>query len=250
MEKLSKMSQRNLNKKIKRRDNMNSKLKERSKQQQDEIKKKGAELKTQEEKYMIDEKNEIIIRLNEKLDAALEAKSIAQRLKSYYKVKNRSFQERKANEHLLSKITELKIKIAELENDLEVLQEQLEEFPQRNVVKTFHNGRYTDEIRAVYEDLLCWGVGTKNIQNVVRTVLEKLAGLECERLPKATFARSIYLEARQLAQIQVAEKLVDGWELGNRTLHSDGTSKHGYHYATFDVTLDDGNVMVAGLDRC
>ena len=30
-------------------------------------------------------------------------------------------------------------------------------------------------------------------------------------------------------------------------MHSDGTSKNGYHYATFDVTLDDGNVMVAGL---
>ena len=212
MEKLSKMSQRNLNKKIKRRDDINSKLKERSEQQQDEIKKKGDELKAQEEKCedMIDEKNEIIIRLNEKLDAALEAKSKAQKLKSYYKVKNRSFQERKASEHLLSKISELKTKIAELENDLEVLQEQLEEFLQRDVVKTFHNGRYTDEIRAVYEDLLCWGVGTENIQNVVRTVLEKLAGLECERLPKATFARYMYLEARQLAQIQVAEKLLDG----------------------------------------
>ena len=249
MEKLSKMSQRNLNKKIKRRDDMNSKLKERSKQRQEEIKKKGDELKAQEEKYedMIDEKNGIIIRLNEKLDAALEAKSKAQKLKSYYKVKNRSFQGKEANGHLLSKITELKTKIAELENDLEVLQEQLEEFLQRDVVKTFHNGRYTDEIRAVYEDLLCWGVGTENIQNVVRTVLEKLAGLECERLPKATFARYMYLEARQLAQIQVAEKLLDGWELGNRTLHCDGTSKHGHHYATFDVTLDDGNVMVAGL---
>ena len=57
----------------------------------------------------------------------------------------------------------------------------------------------------------------------------------------------MYLEARCLAQIQVAEKLLDGWESGNCTLHSDGTSKHGYHYATFDVTLDDGDVMVAGL---
>ena len=57
----------------------------------------------------------------------------------------------------------------------------------------------------------------------------------------------MYLEARQLAQIQVAERLLDGWELGYHTLHSDGTSKHGCHYATFDVTLRDGNVMVAGL---
>ena len=57
----------------------------------------------------------------------------------------------------------------------------------------------------------------------------------------------MYLEARRLAQIQVAEEILNGWESGNRTLHSDGTSKHGYHNGTFDVTMDDGNVLVAGL---
>ena len=58
---------------------------------------------------------------------------------------------------------------------------------------------------------------------------------------KATFARYMYLEARRLSQIHVAEQLLDEWDSGNRTLHSDGTSKHGYHYATFDATLDNGN---------
>ncbi|CAB3978960.1 Hypothetical predicted protein [Paramuricea clavata] len=130
MEKLNKMTPRNINKKIKRRDEMNRKLKEMSQQQQEEIEKKESELKAQEEQYeeMIDEKNEIIICLNEKLDSALEAKSKAQKLKSYYKVRNRSFQGKDVNGHLFSKITELKSKIAELENDLEVLQEKLEDF--------------------------------------------------------------------------------------------------------------------------
>lgn len=105
----------------------------------------------QEEKYeeKIDEKNEIIIRLNEKLDAALEAKTRAQKWKSYYKVRNRSFTDKEANGCLFSKITELKSRIAELENDLEVLQEQLDEFLQSNVVKTFQNGQYTDEISSI-----------------------------------------------------------------------------------------------------
>ena len=181
---------------------------------------------------IIDEKNEIIIHLNDKLDSALEAKTKPQRLKWYYKNKARTIKGKGGNSHLLSKISELKSRIADLENDVEVLQEQIDEFLETPAVKTFHNGKYTDEIRAVYEDLLCWSVGINNVGNVVRTVIEKLVGLECERLPNATFARYMYLEARRLAQIQVAEKLLDGWEIGNRTLHSDGTSKHGYHYAT------------------
>lgn len=44
------------------------------------------------------------------------------------------------------------------------------------------------------------------------------------RLPKATFARYMYLDNRSLAQVQVAETLIDGWEIENRTLHCDGTS--------------------------
>ena len=54
-------------------------------------------------------------------------------------------------------------------------------------------------------------------------VIEKLVGFKCERLPKATFARYMYLDDKRLAQVHVAEKLIDGWEIGNRTLHCDGT---------------------------
>ena len=61
-------------------------MKETTQQQQDEIESKEQELRLQEKKYedIIDEKNEIIIRLNEKLDAALDAKSKAQQLKPHY----------------------------------------------------------------------------------------------------------------------------------------------------------------------
>jgi hypothetical protein len=88
-------------------------------------------------------------------------------------------------------------------------------------VKTFHNGKYTDEIWAIY---YVWGRGWES-KKCCMTVIEKLAGLECEWLPKAT--RYMY---------QVAEKFLDEWEWGNCTLHGDGTWKHGYHHATFDVT--------------
>jgi hypothetical protein len=246
IEKLSKVSARNVNKKLKRRDVTNEKLKEMTTLQQVEIDKKETDLQAQAKIHMdlIDRKDKTIQWLNKRLDSALEAKTKAQKLKSYYKSKAVC---QKTEGPLFSKISELKSHIAELENEVEVLQEHIQDFLKTPMVKAFQNGKYTDEVRAVYEDLLCWGVGVENVQKVVRTVIENLAGLECERLPKATFARYMYLEARRLSQIQVAEQLLDEWDSGNRTLHSDGTSKHGYHYATFDVTLDDGNVMVAGL---
>ena len=195
MEKLGKVSIRNFNKKLRRRDEMNLKLTEKSKQQEEEIELLQEVRDRDAEMYegIIDEKNEIIIRLNDKLDSALKAKTKAQRLKRYYKDKARTIKEKGGNSHLSSKISELKSRIADLENDVELLQEQIDEFLETPAVKTFHNGKYTDEIRAVYEDLLCWGVGVNNVGNVVRTVVEKLVGLECERLPKATFARYMHI---------------------------------------------------------
>ena len=81
---------------------MNLKLKELSDEQQEQIKTKEKELKSQEGMYeeMIDEKNEIIMNVNDKLDAALEAKTKAQKLKSYYKVRNKSFQGNEGKGHL------------------------------------------------------------------------------------------------------------------------------------------------------
>ena len=35
------------------------------------------------------------------------------------------------------------------------LQERMQSFIDKQVVKIFHDGRYTDEVRAVYEDFLC-----------------------------------------------------------------------------------------------
>ena len=32
------------------------------------------------------------------------------------------------------------------------------------------NGKYVDEIRMLYEDLLCLGVSTNNVENVIRNV--------------------------------------------------------------------------------
>ena len=182
MERLSKLSARNVNKKLKCRDAMNEKLKDTVKRNEVEIEEKQADLQAQVKSYedIIDEKNYIITWLNKRLDSALEAKNKTQKLKLYYKGKP-MFQKNEGKGHLLSKISELKSRKAELENDVEVLQEHIQGFLKTSMVKTFHNARYSDEIREVYEDLLCWGVGVENVGNVIKTAIEKLTGLDCER---------------------------------------------------------------------
>ena len=53
------------------------------------------------------------------------------------------------------------------------------------------------------------------ITEVIRSVLTNLGGVECGRLPKATFSRYMFLEARRLAQIHVAEELLTDWDATN-----------------------------------
>ena len=43
--------------------------------------------------------------------------------------------------------------------------------------------KYSDIIRMVYEDFFCIGLGTTNVEKVIKLVLEKVAGIECDRLP-------------------------------------------------------------------
>ena len=47
--------------------------------------------------------------------------------------------------------------------------------------------------------------------------------------------------------MQMADELMENWDQENRTLHSDGTLKHGRSLITYDVVKDDGNCLIAGL---
>ena len=69
--------------------------------------------------------------------------------------------------------------------------------------------------------------------------------IEC--LPEATFARLMYTESRRLTQLQVAENLLKDYKNSSRTLHTDGISKFGKHYGTYDVVTDQGQTLTAGI---
>ena len=186
-------------------------------------------------------------KLDEKLQEALKT-GLKERKQKYYlsnKLKFNSF----SKQYSQSYVDELNEQIVFLQNEKLMLEEQLDEFMSKKV-SFFHNGKYDDCIRMLYQDLMCTaGLSARNVQHAIEVVLKELAGIEVEQLPKITFANCMLLEERMLAQIQVADELTSADFIINEenTLHSDGTSKKGHSYLTFDIKKNDGTVLVAGL---
>ena len=145
------------------------------------------------------------------------------------------------NDSVQSIIKDLNQQIRALENEKFMLNEKIDTFLSREIC-CFEKGRYKDVIRMVYEDILMMGVSTRNVERVIRLVLEKVAGIKVDRLPSECFARYMLVEARGLAQYQIAFELVDN--CSDMTLHSDGTSKKGLSYLTFDGKTNDGRLCL------
>ena len=186
--------------------------------------------------------------LNKLLDESLIWKTKHQKLKWYHKFA----MERKNNKNEIlgtsydAIISELKQQISILENEKCEVEEKLSSYME-GLMKTKENGHYNDTVRATYQDLVMMGVGINNIEKVVRTVLTNFTNMNIKRLTKATFARLMYTESRRLSQLQVAESLLKDYDSSCRTLHTDGTSKFGKHYGTYDVVTDQGQTLIAGI---
>ena len=227
MESLSRLNTRNVNKRISRIKNKNFDL-----------------TKENEEKTLqLEEFKVVNDQLVKDLDKAL-AEGIKYRKKaSYYKRKYEKSNDSE-NDSVQSIIKDLNQQIQALENEKMMLNEKIDTFLSREIC-CFEKGKYNDVIRMVYEDILMMGVSTRNVEKVIRLVLEKVAGIKVDRLPSECFARYMLVEARGLAQYQIAFELVDN--CSDMTLHSDGTSKKGRSYLTFDGKTNDGRLYVLGL---
>ena len=99
-----------------------------------------------------------------------------------------------------------------------------------------HQKKYLDSIRACCIELLSLNVGIKNVEPVIRSVLKHIASFEIKELPHPTTLTRMYSEMKGLACQQLNEELKKG---DNLTLHSDGTSKYGQHFYSFQLSTPD-----------
>lgn len=117
----------------------------------------------------------------------------------------------------------LKQNLHVIENENEEMKEIIEELMENQEISTFEKGKYNDTVREVYAALLSANVGVKNVEHIVRTVLNKLGGVKVGRLPRKTFSEIMLIEAKALAQIQSVDAILMSNDLC--TIHTDGTTK-------------------------
>lgn len=124
-----------------------------------------------------------------------------------------------------------------LEN--EIMKDQVEELMNSSsqTIKLFEGGKYKDNVREVYLALLSMNVGVKNVEKIVQTVLEKMASIKVDRLPKKTFSETMLIEAKILAQLQATEAMLDS---SNNTLHTDGTKRGGREFGGLQIGTNSG----------
>ena len=72
---------------------------------------------------------------------------------------------------------------------------------------SFEGGKYTDDIRACYYELMSMNVGLRNIEPIIRSVLNKIAHKTIGRLPSYALASQMLAESLVVAQAQLAEKI-------------------------------------------
>ena len=140
-----------------------------------------------------------------------------------------------------SKQSKLREEVAELEHENLELRDTVQEV-MSNVANyslvTFEKGKYTDDIRACCYELLSLNVGVRNVQAVIESVIKNIAHQEIGRLPQKTVLCDMMIECLTIAQAQLGEELSrdDG---GCYTLQTDGTTKHGQHFGTYDIATVD-----------
>ena len=145
--------------------------------------------------------------------------------------------------------------ILKLESSADELKEKNKELEQLTclledeTINTFENGKYVDEVREVIMDLLAMNVSMSKVNEVIRTVLQKLAGKSISRLPSKAVHSRLLVEAKHLADVQLGRAMLEEADpsqvIGN-TLHGDGTTKY-RHYQDFEVTTPSCQTYSMGL---
>ena len=230
--KLSKLSIRNINKKIKRRDD---KLKD-SQCCIDDLKKQVAA------------KSAAVIKIEKRLHSAHLGKEcyrskLNRCLKGFSEsgvaIEEVTDQLATLEEKYQLKINELEVEIDELRNELGAVrldENDMESKARDCTIETeVHSQLYLDNVRQCCLELLSMNVGIRQVEPVIRSVIRNIANKETDKLPKPSTLVRMLTELKCLSYQQIADQL-QGCE--NVTLHADGTSKFGQHYGSFQLSTD------------
>ena len=220
-ERVASLTPRNVTKKLKRREQHIEDLQQTVEHQTSEITLKEEELKTAQHH---------IERLTTSLENIKEDKLKLQKSRSDLKKKSQSKQVGAASSSSSD--------IAYLENEKLNLEEQLAELFKEKKINTFKDGRYNDDVREVYMNLISMGVPIGKVKHIVESVLQGILHVGVDRLTGKTSASMMAIEAQVIGQAQTAEAMLAS---ANNTLHLDGTRKRFREFGSFQVTTSGSN---------
>ncbi|CAG2222461.1 unnamed protein product [Mytilus edulis] len=234
-QKLGSLSMRNVNKRIKRRNEKIQTLMEENKKLKNQ--KQHLQALTRKIRLKYKQRAAMLKYYNNKVNNF--------KNKQVNKVISRNIEQKNEGKQMLEENQNLKQHVYFLENENEEMKERLEELMKNKEITTFENGKYNDTVREVYAVLLAANVGVKNVEHIVKTVLNKLGGVKIDRLPKKTFAEIMLVEAKALAQIQSVDAMINSDAC---TLHTDGTKRKGREYGGLQVGTSSGQYSLGILE--
>ena len=239
---------RNLNKKIKYRDEALHEKQNRIIELEAKLSKASSDLQAK----ITDLSNSLNKHQVKILSLRDEKKSLQDKLiysqKCAAKYKNGSLENRIDEiQHLESEVVTLSSKVNGLIKENKDLNDLIAILQDDEIV-TFENGRYCNDIREVIMELVSLNVSMAKVNEVIKVVLKKLAKKNVSHVPSVGTKSRFMLEALGIAQLQVAEALSNNKDhnTGN-CLHGDGTSKYHRHYQNFQVTTTSGKTLSFGL---
>lgn len=146
---------------------------------------------------------------------------------------------------LIQEIKSLKAEVSHLDCTNAELHEHIESILSSEEITTFEGGKYTDDVRACVYELLSLNVGVRNIAPIIRCVLKSVAHRSVARLPSHGLTCTMILESLTVAQAQLGEKLSESPDYN--TLQTDGTTKYGDHFATYDIKTSQEPAFTLGI---
>ena len=111
-------------------------------------------------------------------------------------------------------------------------------------VVTKVDGVFTDEVRQCCHELLSLDVGILNVRPIISSVLA-MVGKKPGNLPSVGLLSQMYVELKQVSSLHIGEELAGQ---RNTTLHSDGTSKFGRKYGSYQIASTDKTFSLGLVD--
>ena len=136
-----------------------------------------------------------------------------------------------------SRVQQLSGAARDLDDKLCMALSELEPLP----FETKVDGKYGDEVRLCCYSLLSKNVGVWNVGPVIRAVT-KMVGVKVQELPSVGLLSRMLIELKAAGSLQVADVMEDAGDIS--TLHSDGTSKFGKKYGSFQIATEEKTMSV------